>query len=151
MQPSPITIHWQAQVEAGLDRDVFLGVIEKVPVNEPVKWCRRMLVAPKSNGSPRRVIDFTPVNRHAPRQLHHTRSPYSIATAVPDYTFKTVLDNWHVYHSVSIHTSNRHLTTFITHYGSYRYRTAPQGFISAGDGYTHRMDLIVECTENFDH
>ena len=27
----------------------------------------------------------------------------------------------------------------------------PQGFISAGDAYTHRMDLIVEGTKNYEH
>ena len=30
-------------------------------------------------------------------------------------------------------------------------KTAPQGFISAGDGYTQRMDLIVNGTDNYDH
>ena len=102
-----------------------------------------MLVAPKSDGTPRRVIDFTPVNKHAPRQVHHTRSPYVIATSVPSNQVKTVLDNWHGYHSVPIHPDDTHLTTFITPYGRYKYKTAPQGFISAGDGYTHRMDIIV--------
>ena len=151
MNPGTIPIHWATDVKSGLDRDVRLGVIEKVPVNTPVQWCSRMLVAPKTDGSPRRVIDFTPVNKHAPRQLHHTRSPYVIAASVPPNQVKSVLDNWHGYHSVPIHPDNRHLTTFITPYGRYRYKTAPQGFISAGDGYTQRMDQIVEGTENFDH
>ena len=31
------------------------------------------------------------------------------------------------------------------------YKTAPQGFISAGDGYTQRLDQIVQGTPNFDH
>ena len=46
--PAKIPLHWDQQVKAGLDRDVSLGVIEKVPVNEPVKWCSRMLVTPKT-------------------------------------------------------------------------------------------------------
>ena len=149
--PGTVPIHWASDVKAGLDRDEKLGVLEKVPVNEPVTWCSRMVITPKSDGSPRRVIDFGPLNRNAPRQPHHTRSPHTIAMSVPDNVVKTVLDNWHGYHSVPIHPSDRHLTTFITPYGRYRYRTAPQGFTSAGDGYTQRMDLIVEGTKNFDH
>ena len=31
------------------------------------------------------------------------------------------------------------------------FRTAPQGFISAGDGYRQRLDQIVQGTPNFDH
>ena len=77
----------------GLDRDVKLGVLEKVGVNEPVSWCSRMVITPKTNGSPRRVIDFTPVNKNAPRQLHHTKSPSNIVMGVPGKTVKTVLDN----------------------------------------------------------
>ena len=151
LTPSTIPLHWDSDVKAGLDRVVQLGVIEPVPVNTPVKWCSRMVITPKSDGTPRRVIDFTPINKHAPRQLHHTRSPYAIAAAVPPNKVKTVLDNWHGYHSVPIHPDDRDLTTFITPYGRYRYKTAPQGFISAGDGYTQRMDLIVQGTPDYDH
>ena len=151
LTPSTVPLHWEKDVKAGLDRDVRLGVIEPVPVNNPVKWCSRMVVTPKADGTPRRVIDFTPINKHAPRQLHHTRSPYAIATAVPPNKVKTVLDNWHGYHSVPIHPDDKDLTTFITPYGRYRYKTAPQGFISAGDGYTQRMDLIVQGTQDYDH
>ena len=36
--PSKVPVHWSASVKAGLDRDERLGVIERVPVNEPVSW-----------------------------------------------------------------------------------------------------------------
>ena len=35
------------------------------------------------------------------------------------------------------------LTTFITPWGSYRYKTAPQGYLAAGDAYTERFDRII--------
>jgi len=38
----------------------------------------------------------------------------------------------------------RHLTTFITPWGRYRYKVAPQGFLSSGDGYTRRSDEIIQ-------
>ena len=141
--PAAIPIHWEEQVKQGLDRDVRLGVLERVPVNDPVKWCSRMLVQPKHDGSPRRVVDFQPVNAHCPRQTHHTKSRWHIASSVPHNTRRTVLDCWHGYHSVPIHPADRHLTTFITPYGRYRYRTAPQGLLSAGDGYTQRGDEVI--------
>ena len=71
--------------------------------------------------------------------------------AVPGNTVKTVLDNWHGYHSIPLHKDDKHLTPFITLYGRYRYKTVPQGFISAGDGYTHLMDLIVDEMTHFEH
>ena len=37
ISPAKIPIHWQQPVLEGLERDVALGVIIKVPVNTPVK------------------------------------------------------------------------------------------------------------------
>ena len=142
--PSAIPRHWVDDVKAGLDRDERIGVIERVPVNEPVTWTSRMLVTPKSDGSPRRVIDFQSVNAHTPRQTHHTRSPWAIASSIPAGKYKSVCDNWHGYHSVPLHPADRHVTCFLTPWGRYRYRTTPQGLNSSGDGYTQRSDIIME-------
>ena len=74
--PIPIPLLWQEQVKAGLDQDVALGVIEPVPVGEPVTWCHRMVVCAKKNGKPRRTIDFQALNLHATRETHHTQAPF---------------------------------------------------------------------------
>lgn len=141
--PIPVPVHWQGSVKAGLDRDVQLGVIEPVPVGTPVTWCSRMVIAVKKSGEPRRTIDFQPLNRHAIRETHHTQSPFHQARSVPPQKYKTVLDAWNGYHSIPLHKDDRHLTTFITPWGRYRYCVAPQGYIASGDGYTRRYDEIV--------
>ena len=112
--PSAVPRHWVKDVQAGLDCDKLLGVIERVPVNDPVTWTSRMVVTPNSDGSPRSVIEFQAVNKHTPRQTHHTRSPWAIASSVPEGKVKSVLDNWHEYHSVPLHPTDRHITTFLT-------------------------------------
>ena len=143
-KPAQVPLHWKNAVKGGLDRDVRLGVLEKVDVNVPVEWCSRMVVTPKPNSDePRRVVDFQPLNLHAPRQTHHTQSPWSLVSSVPAKVIKSTLDCWHGYHSVEIEEIDRPLTTFVTEWGRYRYRTAPQGFLSAGDGYTQRSDIIT--------
>ena len=81
--PIPIPIHWQDSVKAGLDRDVRLGVLEPVPVGEPVTWCQRMVICAKKNGKPRRTIDFQSLNSYATRETHHTQSPFHQARSVP--------------------------------------------------------------------
>ena len=141
--PPRVPLHWTDDVKRGLDRDCKLGVLEKVPVNDPVKWCHRMIITAKSNGEPRRVVDFTALNKYAPRQTHHTETPWALVSSIPSNKVKSTLDCWHGYHSVPLAPADRHLTTFITPWGRYRYRTAPQGLISAGDGYTHRKAEIM--------
>ena len=146
--PIPVPLHWQDAVKAGLDRDVRLGVIEPVPIGEPVTWCHRMVICAKQNGTPRRTIDFQPLNLHATRETHHTQSPFHQARSVPHGKKKTVFDAWNGYHSVPLHPDDRHYTTFITPWGRYRYRTAPQGYIASGDGYTRRYDEITSFIPN---
>ncbi|GFR80773.1 enzymatic polyprotein, partial [Elysia marginata] len=141
--PIPVPLHWQQEVKAGLDQDVGLGVIETVPIGEPVTWCHRMVICAKKNGKPRRTVDFQPLNAHAKRETHHTPSPFHQARSVPHGTKKTVLDTWNGYHSLPIREADRHLTTFITPWGRYRYKTTPQGYIASGDGYTRRCDEVI--------
>ena len=141
--PIPVPVHWQDETKAGLDRDVCLGVIELVPVGMPVTWCHRMVVSPKKSGKPRRTVDLQPLNRHAVRETYHTPSPFHLARAIPPHTRKTVFDAWNGYHSIALDERDRHLTTFITPWGRYRYCVAPQGYIASGDGYTRHFDEIV--------
>ena len=146
--PIPVPLHWQDAVKAGLDRDVRLGVIEPVPIGEPVTWCHRMVICAKQNGSPRRTVDFQSLNLHATRETHHTQSPFHQARSVPQGKKKTVFDAWNGYHSVPLHPNDRHYTTFITPWGRYRYRTAPQGYIASGDGYTRRYHESTSSIPN---
>ena len=141
--PIPVPVHWQEDVKAGLDQDCRLGVIEPVPIGEPVTWCHKMVICAKKSGKPRRTVDMQPLNRHATRETHHTQSPFHQARIVPPNTRKTVFDAWNGYHSVPLHPHDRHYTTFITPWGRYRYRVAPQGYIASGDGYSRRFDEIV--------
>ena len=60
--PIPVPLHWQKKVKKGLDRDEALGVIEKVPPGTPTTWCHRMVVVAKKDNTPRRTVNFQPLN-----------------------------------------------------------------------------------------
>ena len=141
--PIPVPHHWKNKVNADLDRDVRLGIIEPVPPGTPTVWCSRMVIVPKKDGSPRRTVDLQNLNAATYRATHHTASPFNQVSQVPPNTYKTVLDAWNGYHSLHLSPSARDATTFITEWGRYRYRRAPQGFHAAGDGYTKSFDDIT--------
>ena len=124
--PIPVPLHWHKKVKAGLDRDEAIGVIERVPAGTPTTWCHRMVVVPKKDNTPRRTVNFQPLNQYSSRQTHHTQSPFHQATSIPARVKKTVLDAWNGYHSVYLDPTCRDLTTFITPWGRYRYKTAPR-------------------------
>ena len=48
-----IPVHLKAAVRADLDRDVRLGILEKIYINLPIKWLLRMIVTLTKDGSPR--------------------------------------------------------------------------------------------------
>ena len=142
-KPAPVPVHWQDQVYKDLLRDEALGVVEKVPYGEPVTWCHRMAVTRKHNGDPRRTVDLSPLNKHCNRETFASESPFHLARKIPKGTWKTVTDAWNGYHSVPLRESDRHLTTFITPFGRWKYTRAPQGFLSSGDGYNRRFEAIL--------
>ncbi len=62
---------------------------------------------------------------------------------IPYRQYKTVFDAWNGYHSTPLHEDDHHLTTFITSWGCYQYRSAPQSYMASGDGYSRWYDEIV--------
>ena len=138
-----VPLHFKEKVIKSLETDVKLGVCERVPPNTEDIWCSPMIIAPKKNGEPRRIVDLRHLNKSAARQTHGGETPFSLATSVPPGTYRTTCDAWNGYHSVPIREEDRHFTTFLTEWGRFRYRTVPQGFLSSGDGYCHRFDEVT--------
>jgi len=83
-----------------------MGVIERVPFGEPVEWCHRMVMTRKHDGSPRRTVDLSPLNKHCQRETHNSESPFHLARRIPRNTWKTVTDAWNGYHSVPLRKSD---------------------------------------------
>ena len=135
-KPVPIPVHFRERVLRDLKRDVALGVIEPVPPNTPQVWCARMVVVPKHNGEPRRTVDLQALNRASVRQTSPLRSPFMLASEIPAGKLKTVFDVWNSFHSCPVREEDIPKLTFICEFGRFRYKTAPQGYLASGDGYT---------------
>ena len=142
-KPAPVPLHLQDAVVEGLKRDIAMDVLEKVPVGETPTWIFRMVVTRKEDGSPRRTIDISPMNKHCIREVHSSNSPFKLARSVPEKSVKTVFDAWNGYHAMPVRTEDRHLLTFSTSIGLLRYKRAPQGYVSSGDAYNRRYDDLT--------
>ena len=140
-KPIPVPLHHEEKSHEDVLDDVQMGVLEEVL--EPSPWCHLMILADKADGNPRRTVDLSPLNKQSVRETHHVKPPFQQARSIPGNTYKSVTDAWNEYHSVLLHPDDRHLTTFITPWGRFRYRVAPQGATASGDGYTRRYDEII--------
>ena len=147
-----VPLHWQADVREQLKRDEKgLGVLERPPPDEDSEWCFREVYTAKTNSEPRRTVDYRLLNKWVKRDAFATESPFHIARRIPGHSWKTVSDAWNGYHSVPLHPNSRHLTTFITMEGKFRYTRTPQGASFAGDAYNRRHATITAefpCKEN---
>ena len=143
LKPRPVALHWQKKIEEDLLRDVSLGVIERVPHGEPTSWCFPMLAARKDDGSPRRLVDLSPLNKYCKREVHTSKAPFNLAKSVPSNSVKTVVDAWNGYHAIPVRGADRKYLTFATNLGLFRYMRAPMGFLSSGDGYNRRLDDLT--------
>ena len=85
----------------------------------------------KKTGKIRRVVDFQKLNKACLRQTHPTKAPLLQCQSVPPNSTNTVLED-------------RHLTTFLTPWGRYKYCNLPQGHMAAGDTYTACYDKITQ-------
>ena len=141
--PAMVPLHDQEAIKKQLDEDVALGVIEKVPYGDTSRYCHRMVVTRKADGTPRRTIDMSSLNKATIRETHHVRPPYQQARSIPPNTWKTGFDAWNGFHGLRIALKDVHKTTFITPWGKYRCLIAPQGSSASGDGYTRRFDEII--------
>ena len=65
-----VPVHFKEKVLKSLETDVKLGVCERVPPNTKDIWCSPMIITPKKNGEPRRIVDLRHLNKSAARQTH---------------------------------------------------------------------------------
>ena len=146
--PIDVPIHWRDDAKAGLDlyckkgaslkrcrlARLLLGAIARLSVK------RR--TTSLGGGWIYRHLTLTPPGRLA------THRPFHQARSVPHGTKKTVCDAWNGYHAIPLHPNDKHFTTFITPWGRYRYSSAPQGYVTSGDGFTRRFDEIIAHIPN---
>ena len=112
-------------------------------------WLAPMIVVPKKDNTPRRVIDFSLLNKLCKRSAEATLDTSRMATAVPipqtgQEIFFSCLNAWNGYHSVPLDDSAKNYFNFLTEFGTYRYPVVPQGFLGSGDHYVAQYNDIME-------
>ena len=95
-------------MEKGIERDVRLDIIEKVPANTPAMCCHRMVVTSKPGSTKtRRTVDMSSLKTARYRLTHPGAPPFLEAQSVPAGTFKTVTDAWQGFHMIPLHQDSR--------------------------------------------
>ena len=124
-------------------------VIELVPADRPTEWCHPFCPRLKPTGEVRPTVDLTRLNDWVKRPAHPVTTPHeAVHNTRPGSRFFTKMDAKNGYHQIPLHEDSRDLTTFITPWGRYRFKRAPQGCNATGDKYNYELDVAVAWIED---
>ena len=133
------------KVEKKLDELLTCGIIEEVPEG-PTSWVSPLVVVPKPDGDVRIFVDM----RRANQAIIRERQPIpTVEEVLQDLNGSTVFSRVDLkwgFHQILLAEESRHVTTFVTHRGLYRYTRLMFGVTSAPEKYQQIIrDVLRGC------
>lgn len=133
------------KVERKLDELLESGIIEEVPEG-PTGWVSPLVVVPKPDGDVRICVDM----RRANQAIIRERQPIpTVEEVLQDLNGSRVFSRMDLkwgFHQILLAEESRHVTTFVTHRGLYRYTRLMFGVTSAPEKYQQIIrDVLRGC------
>ena len=127
-----------------MERDI----IERVQ-NEPMPWISPLHVVPKPNtpGEIRVCVDMREANQAVRRERHLTPTVDDLITELNGSKVFTRLDMNAGYHQIELAPESRHITTFSTHLGIFRYKRLSFSISSAAEIFQNIIRQTI-CSMN---
>ncbi|KMQ92700.1 hypothetical protein RF55_7276 [Lasius niger] len=144
--PIPLEEKVNRKIEELIDQDI----IEKV--EGPSEWISPMVPILKENGEIRICIDMRRANMAIIRENHPLPTMDQILPQFRNAKYFSKLDVRNAFHQIEITPQSRHITTFITSKGLYRYKRLMFGISCALEIFQKIMEnLLITCdgTVNF--
>ena len=135
------------------DRLLKLGIIERVPDDEPTSWCVNPVIAPKLHKPEaiRYCSNMRVPNTAIKRPIIEAMTVDDIKFQLSEATVFSVLDMNEAYHQIELAPESRHLTTFYGVNSKMRYTRLNYGTISAQDIFDKAMDDTVSGIQGVLH
>ena len=128
-----------------LDELLAADIIEEVP-EEPTSWISSLVIIPKPDGDIRVCVDMQPANEAIVRERHPIPSVEELLHRLNGSTIFSKLDLKWGFHQITLDKESRNITTFVTHYGLYRYKRLMFGLNSVSEIYQKVIsDVLKSC------
>ncbi|XP_058817207.1 uncharacterized protein K02A2.6-like [Topomyia yanbarensis] len=145
-----VPIALRQQVEDKLNKLLRTGIIEKV--DGPSPWVSPLVVVTKDDGELRLCVDMRRANTAIKREYHVIPTLDDLLARLSGARWFSRLDIKDAYHQVELHESSRHITTFITHLGMFRYTRLMFGVCSASEHFQRIIEQILsDCPYAFNY
>lgn len=145
-----VPIPLEQKINDQLQRLMQADIIEKV--QEPSKWVSPMVPVLKENGEVRICIDMRRANTAINRENHPLPTMDQLLPNFKKAKLFSRLDIKDAFHQIEIHPDSRHITTFITSKGLFRYKRLMFGISCAPEIFQKTLESILagcEGTVNF--
>ena len=117
------------RVDKKLDELLELDIIEEVP-DGPSGWISPLVVVPKAGGDVRVCVDMRRANEVIIRERHRIPTVEELLHDLNGSTVFSKIDLKWGFHQILLSEDSRHITTFVTHRGLYRYKRLMFGVAS---------------------
>ncbi|XP_055714344.1 uncharacterized protein K02A2.6-like [Phlebotomus papatasi] len=143
-QTPPIAL--LSKVEEKLDELLKADIID--PVRGHSDWVSPIVVIAKDNGDIRLCVDMRQVNKAVKRENHLMPMFEDFLPRLRSAKIFSRLDVKNAFHQIELDPSCRHITTFITHKGMYRYKRLMFGISCAPEIFQKTMEQILSKCVN---
>lgn len=136
-----IPIPLEEKVEKKVTELLQKDIIEKV--EGPSDWISPVVPILKENGEIRLCIDMRRANVAIKRENHPLPTMDQLLPKIKDANVFSKLDIKDAFHQLELHPDSRHITTFITSKGLYRYKRLMFGITCAPEIFQKTLERVL--------
>ncbi|XP_037970244.2 uncharacterized protein K02A2.6-like [Plutella xylostella] len=140
-----IPIPLEEKVEMKLNELLKKDIIEVV--KGPSNWISPIVPVLKETGEIRLCVDMRRANAAIQRENHPLPTMDELLPKVRDAKIFSKLDIKDAFHHIELHPDSRHITTFITSKGLFRYKRMMFGISCAPEIFQKTLERILLCCE----
>lgn len=134
------------KVEERLRELLESGIIEKV--DKPTEWISPMVIVIKDSGDIRLCLDMRQVNKAIKRETYPLPTLEEMRVKLSGARFFSRLDVKDAFHQIELAEESRHLTTFVTHKGLFRFTRLLFGISCAPELFQKIFEGILSICHN---
>lgn len=142
-----IPYHIRGKVKDAIAELESEDIIEKVPEDEATPWVSPIVAVPKKDGKVRICVDMRLANEAIRRVRHPIPTVNDISFALNGAKFFSKLDLTQAYHQLELDEQSRHITTFSSHVGLYRYKRLNYGTNAAAEIFQYTLQTTLQGLE----
>jgi hypothetical protein len=141
----PVAAHLRGLVKQEIKRMIEDDIIEPCSGNS---WLSPVVVVDKEDGSIRICVDARAANQAIVRQRHTAPTLDDLTVELSGAKFFSKIDLKSGYNQIVLHKDSRHITSFSTHIGNFRYKRLVFGLNTAGEIFQKIIFELIKSIKN---